>query len=87
MHVTGMSAMGPQAISGLFESDWHGDGLNVQPDGSKRFYVAYMRFPLERIIGLRHGTASRKKRAPMKELIVRMGGYFAGNDTTSAGMM
>ena len=32
-HVTGSSAMGPQAVSGRFESDWHADGLNVQPDG------------------------------------------------------
>ena len=40
MHITGMTAMGPQAISGRFETLWHGDGLNAQPDGLKRFYGA-----------------------------------------------
>ena len=51
MHITGMTAMGPQAISGRFETLWHGDGLNAQPDGLKRFYGADQ-------------TASIEKRAP-----------------------
>ena len=36
-HMSISSAMGPQAISGRFETFWHADGLNVQPERSERF--------------------------------------------------
>ena len=36
--------MGTQAVSGRFETFWQRDGLNVQPDGLKRFKTGFLRF-------------------------------------------
>ena len=52
MHMNGMTAMGPQAISGRFETFWHADGLNVQPERSERFKTGLRRFVLETMGGM-----------------------------------
>ena len=44
MHDAGTAAMGPQAISGRFETLWQSDGPNAQPDVSERFKTGFWRF-------------------------------------------
>ena len=66
--------MATETHSKRFGSDWHGDGLNVQPERLKRFYGAKNWFM--GIYGSKRWDQSIKKEPPIEgALRVDWGGY------------